>query len=700
MKSKLDSKGLFVYQMKQHMGALTELLAGGLDGTTAPNLVEKCILSTNMLAGSTSLIGLDGWRDCLSAYESLLLRNRNEGCWWDERVAQVTSELIEKEEVLVSAYESSDDCDLDSVVTHEERLALLEEITVILDAETVQAHPAEEGLLEAEGVQHAKAPSEKVIRREEDSHAASKMDTLQQEAQEDPLVGVSPSLKSAFSRLCEAMAHTSGATEGRSISEFREIRKQLCLIDFFARSLDETLREHAGGEQPPVTSSLEPVQVALESFGQVLSGGTNRRVDIIFKGGEIEVDARLLFYAEQVLRRMIQDVLLRCDEVDLQIEIEAAEKRCALWWGMRDNGENFITDSRLDQDEFLAFYPSLIEVRRILGQLNSLLWVEPDENHNTRFAFTMPLSKDQEKFMVWGLGEESFGILSTQLCDVLSRDAIPVESDSRGEHLVIDQQSVPLARLELVSADAPREGDRIVIIGALEKRIAFHVEGEGRLEEGVWLEDAISMWKGISRGVAQIGERRIPLIEAASLLDRYLGSSGEMDTSDGSGGVAQSETDLSQSQATFEKDTMTPPETHSEEGEVDVLVVERSQALRKAFASVLSSEPIRSKIVENADDAVEFIKNHSPRLIVAEFRMPTMAAKVVVEALQQEEKSIPVLVTTSHTGETADLLVKKLGVSGFLSKPLDPAEFMVKVADYVQQRGACPEPDGEGGDLG
>ena len=63
---------------------------------------------------------------------------------------------------------------------------------------------------------------------------------------------------------------------------------------------------------------------------------------------------------------------------------------------------------------------------------------------------------------------------------------------------------------------------------------------------------------------------------------------------------------------------------------------------------------------------------------IRQFRLPSMAAKVLVERLRSEGKNIPVLVTTTHRGERAKLLVEKLGVAGYISKPLD--------ADYVLQR--------------
>ena len=54
--------------------------------------------------------------------------------------------------------------------------------------------------------------------------------------------------------------------------------------------------------------------------------------------------------------------------------------------------------------------------------------------------------------------------------------------------------------------------------------------------------------------------------------------------------------------------------------------------------------------------------------------------------MNDEEMDVPLLVTTSHTGKNAQLLVDKLGVSGYLSKPLDEEAVFAKVNSYFQDR--------------
>jgi len=49
-----------------------------------------------------------------------------------------------------------------------------------------------------------------------------------------------------------------------------------------------------------------------------------------------------------------------------------------------DDGDNFVSDSRLDNDEQLAFYPRLRTVINRLSRYRGVLWVEPGRGPRAR----------------------------------------------------------------------------------------------------------------------------------------------------------------------------------------------------------------------------------------------------------------------------------------------------------------------------
>jgi len=661
MESSYDSNSLFIDQIRQHADALTDVLSNGRNGENGiTDLMEACIRSTRMIAGSALIMGLGAWHRCWNALEELFVRYRRLEFGWDERIAQVVSEMIEKEELLVSAQGAGDIIDPASIVADEEVQALIEEIGILLEAEeTVEVSRTQESKAAPAGIH------------------PSVVDTRA------PLAITRVSLEEAIGLLNKALSTAAWPGAAGNNGEIEKIHRNLRLIDFYARSMNEVLELQDGPMGDPIAVSLEPVRIVLEDYAGLLRMRHGRSITVSFDGTDNGIDAGLLFEVGRVLQYMMRDVFLRCDDAALNIRIEVTEKNGALWWKVRDDGNNFIKDSKVDRDEFLAFYPSLKQVKKTLEGFNSILWVEPDDDKQTRFVFTTRVNEYHKKFVVWGSGENCLGVLSPQYCSLLPAQDAAIESDSRGEHLVVDGRKVPLVNLQLVYPGAPEAGDKIAVIGSLEHNVAIYVDGEGRVVEGVWNSDAVSGRKGLPRGVAELDEGKVPIIEAGELLVRLLSTSGETVEDGISGGVAGDGTDLlPESQATFLEEASSPPDCNEKDEEV--LVVEQSKAVVEAFETMFPDAKFNMTIVERVEDALDFIRGRSPRLIISEFRMPTLAAQKIKNALQKEGKNIPIVVTTSHTGANADLLVKKLGVADYLSKPLQADMVSAKIEHFLK----------------
>jgi CheY-like chemotaxis protein len=121
----------------------------------------------------------------------------------------------------------------------------------------------------------------------------------------------------------------------------------------------------------------------------------------------------------------------------------------------------------------------------------------------------------------------------------------------------------------------------------------------------------------------------------------------------------------------------------NETGGVEVLVIEQSETTRTTLNDILSRQRIRAAFASDVEEALSMIGRYAPRVIISEFRIPTMAAKKIVDRLREAGQEIPVLVTTSQSGKTADLLVEKLGAAGYLSKPLSATQVTSNLSSYL-----------------
>ncbi|UCH83692.1 MAG: response regulator [Candidatus Latescibacterota bacterium] len=690
MGNKLDSTSLFLSQVNQHCDVLGDLLARSTEDRIDEKLLNHCIVSTKMLASSSSLMDFGDWETALESFETLLKKYRDDELPWDERIAQITSEFIEREDELVASAGLTQPANIEDAVCAEGLQALSREVNELLEYAAVESCDP----MESEGGDRSDSDSIAAQSDAPDDDEAGQAGHIEDHA--------SATLKNMHSRpkgiqpgVCAAELRThvdrliskqealgEGAVE-LSKSELESLRQDLCLVDFYASSMEMMLRDSKQGGKSEIKTTLAPIGFAIRDFASALCDGTDRHITVELTGENHSLDLRLLKPIRQILNCLLEDIVLRCVEPKLEITIAVTDENGALRWNLSDNGDNFLNDSRLDPDECLAFYPGLRQVRKILYKFRSLLWVEPDENGATRFAFTTPLTLDTDQFKVWRDDESNVAVLPNQLGSVIDAGSVEIGVDSRGEYLTIDGRRVPLLRLGQIYSGAPTEGDRIAVVGFLEKRIAFYVEGDERLETGTWHRDAVSAWRGMQEGVVEIGGETIPLVDANSLLKRYLtivdvpsggGASGGIGDDDAEGGITNTR-----------RAAVASPDEPGLPGveETDVLVVEQSESLRSAIAAILASQKIRSKLVESLDSALEFLSRGRAALIVSDFRVPSMAAKALAEKLEREGQDTPVLVTTSHSRDSAEVLVKSLGIAGYISKPLLPDQLLSQVSTFL-----------------
>lgn len=673
MNQKNDSQALLVKQVRSHVGSLCDLL-GCESMTAAPgDVIERGKTATRMMAGTFSLMGCSEWAGLLTEYGELLAGFGDRGLAWDDRIAQVTSELIDREEAFTGSLEENCAQGIAEVVPPEELAPLREEIAALLEMVETGGRAADTTVPNGGGGDDL-TPDTRSTPPPPDSGP--------------PMTGVVAELANLCRTVTLGLESETFRSRDWKSAEIAGIREQLCFLEFYIGSIQQMIgRNHPPHEMQ--TCGLAPLRTVLTDYASEVSESGGRTLDITLAGEETKIDPRLLPVAGSILQHMITDVFNRTENELLSIRVDVYESSGALRWQVCDNGDNFISDSQLDHEDQLAFYPGLRTVRRLLARHHGLLWVEPREDHEVRFEFSLPALTTENSILSWGAGSRAFGVRSVQLCDLLPAATAQRGSDSFGEFLTIHNKRVPLIKLDVLFPQGPAEGDNIAVIGSLERRIAFYVPGSGAMVDGTELAGVVPFWQGPPHVVAQVGEKRLALLDADLVIEEYLNRTGDMNNDEESGGVVEDESRESNGQAKFDSEINTPPDhlTEGDEGgDVEVLVVEQSDTLRALFAEILEKSRIKAAYAADVDRAKSLIQTRAPRLIISEFRMPTMAAKVLVDTMQGEDRAIPVLVTTSQSGKTADLLVEKLGVAGYLSKPLDQEEIVSRVNGYLSER--------------
>ncbi|MCI0451157.1 MAG: response regulator [Candidatus Latescibacteria bacterium] len=605
-----------------------------------------------MLAGTMLVVDLADWTRLLGAIESLLNVIGQRRLAWDERLAQVIFELIEKEELLASCHERDGEAGGRNAVSTEEVEALIAEVDAL---------------------------------REECEYAESVPVAATEIAVDVERMGrVATELGAACERVLAAIGSEEWQSRGAEAGAVEALRRALGTIEFYAQAMDRIVASVEEDVAAP-KCDIVPIETALGDFASELVRETGRELEIRVHADGLEMEPALMPAAYWILHTMVADVFERCDEPKIEIDIEMSDRNGAIHCRLRDNGENFLSDSRLDHEDQLAFYPGLRHVTRTLKEHHGTLSVEPGGGKEARFGFTLPSTTVAEPLLVWERAGHTFAARASQVVDVVAANANLRKAGSYGEHIMIDGRRVPLLKLDVLFPDAPAGNSHVVVLGALEKHVAFYAPAEGTPKLGVVLGDSIPVWRGIPHDVVRIDGRRVPLMDAADILRGYLSITGTLNNEsmsagepDGRGRDLVHEPEEYDTSATAVEAVADP-----QEDDPEVLVIEQSESTRNALTDILARQRVRASFAGDVEEALGLIRTSEPRVIISEFRIPTMAAKKIVDSLRAQGRTIPVLVTTSQSGKTADLLVEKLGASGYLSKPLSAAQVASQLSAFL-----------------
>lgn len=112
-----------------------------------------------------------------------------------------------------------------------------------------------------------------------------------------------------------------------------------------------------------------------------------------------------------------------------------------------------------------------------------------------------------------------------------------------------------------------------------------------------------------------------------------------------------------------------------------ILVIDDEAKLRKQTAALLSLEGFSVIEARNGREGVELARKENPDLIVCDITMPEMNGHRVLEALRGEARTahLPFIFLTGWDERDDVRTGMNLGADDYLTKPVDPAEFISSV---------------------
>jgi CheY-like chemotaxis protein len=117
-----------------------------------------------------------------------------------------------------------------------------------------------------------------------------------------------------------------------------------------------------------------------------------------------------------------------------------------------------------------------------------------------------------------------------------------------------------------------------------------------------------------------------------------------------------------------------------------ILIVEDDPANRRLMETFLHSRGYNVASVANAEAALTFIRDHRPRLVLLDIRMPGINGIELAHIIRSDSTiaDIPLIAVTAQLLPAGEQKMRAAGFDGFLPKPIKFPQLEGYLRQYVQ----------------
>ena len=113
-----------------------------------------------------------------------------------------------------------------------------------------------------------------------------------------------------------------------------------------------------------------------------------------------------------------------------------------------------------------------------------------------------------------------------------------------------------------------------------------------------------------------------------------------------------------------------------------ILIVDDSPTERYVLSELLIKNGFSVSTAENGDEALAKIKADKPQLILMDVVMPGANGFQITRAIARDPElaDVPIIICSSKDQETDRIWGLRQGARDYLTKPVDPAKLLAKIA--------------------
>lgn len=130
-----------------------------------------------------------------------------------------------------------------------------------------------------------------------------------------------------------------------------------------------------------------------------------------------------------------------------------------------------------------------------------------------------------------------------------------------------------------------------------------------------------------------------------------------------------------------------------------ILVVEDDEVLRNELIELLRNEGYEAEYISTFSDTAGQIIKSKPDLVLLDINIPELNGELVLRKLRKEA-DIPVIMVTSRTSESDEVLSMSYGADDYITKPYNPTILMLRISAVIKRTRKQDSSEADTGEKG
>ncbi|MDE6502160.1 MAG: response regulator transcription factor [Ruminococcus sp.] len=115
-----------------------------------------------------------------------------------------------------------------------------------------------------------------------------------------------------------------------------------------------------------------------------------------------------------------------------------------------------------------------------------------------------------------------------------------------------------------------------------------------------------------------------------------------------------------------------------------IYIVEDDRSIRKELAELLNNSGYETECLVDFSDAENSIINSKPDLILLDINIPFVNGEMLLRNIRQKTDT-PVIMVTSRTSETDEVLSMSYGADDYITKPYNPTILLLRISAVLKR---------------